>query len=60
MAVLKATEMLSGHVVKGEEITLYVDSQAALKSLKVLSFKSRLVKECKKAIDMLVDKYKLD
>lgn len=32
LAVLKATALISVHVSKGEEITLYVDSQAALKA----------------------------
>lgn len=44
MPVVKAAELMSG------------DSQTVLKALKVHSVKSRLVNECKNAIDVLSDK----
>lgn len=37
---------------------MHVDSQAALSALKGYSVNSRLVNECKKAIDVLADKYR--
>lgn len=59
MAILKATELVAGHVSEEKEISVNVESQVVRKALKELYVKSRLVSECRKATDLLAEKYKV-
>ena len=47
LAIIKAVEIIDGNIEVGQVVTIYVDSQAALKALTGHSEKYRLVSEYK-------------
>ena len=57
LGILRATELIARNIEENTEVTLYVDSQAALKALKGHFVKSRLVSDCKKALRRLMGNY---
>ncbi|XP_065367256.1 uncharacterized protein LOC135960009 [Calliphora vicina] len=56
-AIWKATELIKAHVNRGAEVTIYVDSQAALKALECYLIYSNLVEDCTRALEELLVHY---
>ncbi|XP_065356722.1 uncharacterized protein LOC135951073 [Calliphora vicina] len=56
-AIWKATELIKAHVNRGAEVTIYVDSQAALKALECHLIHSNLVEDCRRALEELLVHY---
>ena len=59
LAIIKAAEIIEWNIEVGQVVTIYVDSQAALKALTGHSVKSRLVSECKESLRGLVGNYEI-
>ena len=55
LGILRATELIMSNVARDSEVTLYVDSQAALKAIDTVVTKSRLVGKCKTALRELMN-----
>ena len=57
LGILMATELVRLNVAMGSEVTLYVDSQAALKALDKHLINSKLVVACRRALRELLEHY---
>lgn len=53
LAIARAAELAAARVISREDITIYVDSQAALKALESNTIKSSLVKSCREVLQAL-------
>ncbi|XP_037826889.1 uncharacterized protein LOC119614856 [Lucilia sericata] len=59
LAIWKSVDIIKTHITRGSEVTIYVDSQAALKALQCKTLHSSLVNSCKRDLEGLVRLYTL-